>query len=103
MQQVTSKRRPKGSLGLQVIQGGANRGQVVSSATAMNRHIKAAVIRLTFDSLLDIRSMEKIARYAGTSECKALDTVREYVYDLRALASDTPPNNGGPMRMRRAA
>jgi hypothetical protein len=73
----------------------------VSASSGLNRHIKAAIIRLTFDSCLDIKRFANIAKYAGTREEVALSVLREYVRDLRAGGGLTPPS--GPANIRRAA
>jgi hypothetical protein len=107
MQNVIPKRRPnEASVSdsrplqaqhLQVIQGGRNRSRL-NSATAMNPGIRDSVIRLVFDSPLQIGSVRKAARLAGTSEGKALDAIRNYVYDLRIDAEPQPPKPPGNLR-----
>jgi hypothetical protein len=107
MNTVIPKRRPNGASvsdsrarstrRMQVIEGGRNRSRL-NSATAMNPGIRDSVIRLVFDSPLQIGSVRKAARLAGTSEGKALDAIRDYVYDLRIDASPEPPTPARPMR-----
>jgi hypothetical protein len=77
------------------------RRKPVSSAIGLNRHTRDAVIRLAFDSCLDIKRFAYIAKYAGTKESIALDVVRQYVRDLRSGGGLIPP--GSPMGTRRAA
>jgi hypothetical protein len=77
------------------------RRKPTSSATCLNKHTRAAVIRLAFDSALDIKRFAYIAKYAGTKESVALDVIREYVQDLRLGGGFIPP--GSPAGTRRAA
>jgi hypothetical protein len=86
---------------LEVIAGGRNRSQL-NSATCINPGIRQSVIRLVFDSKLRIGSVRKAARLAGTSEGKALDAIRDYVYDLRIDATRPEPPTP-PTARRRAA
>lgn len=84
-------------LGLHVV--GKPQKKHTNSATTLNRHIKAAVIRLAFDSCLDISRFANIAKYAGIREDIALNVIREYVRDLRA---GSPPSSPAG-QIRRAA
>lgn len=65
-----------------MIEGGANRVRVTSSATAMNQHIKASAVRIVFHSSLDHQTLRPVARMLGTTEPTVLDIAREYVKQL---------------------
>lgn len=83
--------------GPQLVQKPTKKGSA-SAATAMNQHIKAAVIRLTVDSPLEFRTFRNIAKYAGTREDQAIAVLREYVRDLRAQVPPQPPRTPTPIR-----
>jgi hypothetical protein len=95
-----AKEPAREAAGLQLVHRKVKRVGPASAATGMNQHIKAAVIRLTVDSPLQIRDFSYVAKYAGTKEEKALDVLRDYIRDLRAQLP-TPPRN--PAMIRRAA
>lgn len=68
------------------------------SATCLNHYTRASVLRLAFDSCLEINSLRGVARLAGTTEPKALDVIRNYVRDLRAMQNRPLPPSGGARR-----
>lgn len=68
------------------------------AATTINQGIRDSVIRLLCDSELKIGSLRKAANLAGTSEGKALAIVRNYIYDLRIMATPEPPRPAGPAK-----
>ena len=89
------------AVGPQLVANTKKRVGPSSQATGMNRHIKAAVIRLVVDSPMEFRDFGYIAKYAGTREDKAIAVVRDYIRDLRAQVP-TPPRTPSPI-LRRAA
>lgn len=87
---------------LQVIDGG-RLARPVSAATAINKGIRDALIRLiTRKTELDIGSLKKAASYAGirgaNQERKALAVIADYITDLemdrRAMDPPTGPFPG---------
>lgn len=94
MQQVIAKRRTAERARLQVIDGGANRGRA-TSVTAMNQHVKASAVRMTFHSSLNYQTLRPIARMLGTTEPQVLDANREYVrkleFQVATLRAMLPP------------
>jgi hypothetical protein len=72
----------------------------VSAATAMNRHIRAAVIRLVAHSPFEFKRFANVARYAGTREDLAIAVLGEHIRELEARISTPPPQ---PPTLRRVA
>lgn len=72
-------------------------------SACINQGIRDSVIRLLFDSELEIGSLRKAASLAGTSEGKALAIVRNYVYDMRIMSKPEPPPSSPARPLRRAA
>jgi hypothetical protein len=88
--------RKKGP-GLQVIDGRKKRVGPASRATAMNQHIKEAVIRLVAHSPIEFRDFGYVAKYAGTREDLAIAVVRDHIRELEARVP-TPPRTPAPVR-----